>query len=346
MGAIQGALDVAGMIPVIGEVADGANALLYVAQGDYAMAALSAASMIPLVGNVTGAAKLGAKYADDVIAVAARWGDEAAAAGKQGDEALGAAGRACKNSFSPDTPVTLADGSQVPIASVEEGDRVLAWHEASGTTGSYPVTHVWLHEDPVTGWVEIDGGPINTTPNHPFFTVERGWVEAAELRLGDHVPSASGGSGLVTSITWDHAPAQMYDLTVDVAHTFFVGDAGWLVHNCGPSSRALAANMESAGSPRSAGSAAHHIVAGASPRAAEARSVLGRHGIDINDAANGVWLPATKQSPNGAGAAVHSTTHTVRYYTEVNRILGGATSRGEVLDALGSLRGRLLGGGL
>jgi hypothetical protein len=88
MGAIQGALDVAGMIPVIGEVADGANALLYVAQGDYAMAALSAASMIPLVGNVTGAAKLGARYADDVIAVAARWGDEAAAAGKKGDEAL------------------------------------------------------------------------------------------------------------------------------------------------------------------------------------------------------------------------------------------------------------------
>jgi hypothetical protein len=188
--------------------------------------------MIPVVGNVTGAAKLGAKYADDVIAVAARWGDEAAAAGKQGDEVAGAAGRACKHSFSPDTSVTLADGSRVPIASVTEGDRVLAWDEASGTTGSYPVTHVWLQEDPVTGWVEIDGEPVNTTPNHPFFTVERGWVEAAQLRLGDHGPSTTGGSGVVTSITWEQAPAQMYDLTVDVAHTFFVGDAGWLVHNC------------------------------------------------------------------------------------------------------------------
>jgi hypothetical protein len=29
----------------------------------------------------------------------------------------------------------------------------------------------------------------------------------------------------------------MYDLTVDVAHTFVVGDAGWLVHNAGPSQR-------------------------------------------------------------------------------------------------------------
>jgi len=26
----------------------------------------------------------------------------------------------------------------------------------------------------------------------------------------------------------------MYNLTVDVAHTFFVGQQGWLVHNSGP----------------------------------------------------------------------------------------------------------------
>ncbi len=51
-------LDVVGMIPVVGEIADGANALIYAAEGDYANAAMSAASMIPLAGNVVGAAKL------------------------------------------------------------------------------------------------------------------------------------------------------------------------------------------------------------------------------------------------------------------------------------------------
>ena len=54
-------LDVAGMIPVIGEVADGANALLYLAEGDYTNAALSAAAMIPLAGTAATAAKLGMK---------------------------------------------------------------------------------------------------------------------------------------------------------------------------------------------------------------------------------------------------------------------------------------------
>ena len=51
-------LDVVGMIPIVGELADGANALMYAAEGDYVNAAVSAASMIPLAGNVVGAAKL------------------------------------------------------------------------------------------------------------------------------------------------------------------------------------------------------------------------------------------------------------------------------------------------
>ena len=136
------------------------------------------------------------------------------------------------HSFAAATPVTLADGSRVPIDSLEIGDRVMAWDEATGTTGSYPITAVWAHDDPVTGYVVIEGEAIATTPGHPFFTTERGWVEASQLRIGEHVPSASSGSGVVSSVTWLRGQDQMYDLTVDVAHTFFVGDAGWLVHNC------------------------------------------------------------------------------------------------------------------
>ena len=139
------------------------------------------------------------------------------------------------HSFAGDTDVTLADGSRVDIASLAVGDEVLAWDAASGTTGAYPITRVWAHDDPVTGYVVIDGEAISTTPGHPFFTLERGWVEASELRVGEHVPAATAGPGLVGSVTWRRGPDRMYDLTVDRAHTFFVGDGAWLVHNCGGS---------------------------------------------------------------------------------------------------------------
>jgi len=120
----------------------------------------------------------------------------------------------------------------VPIEELQVGDEVLAWNESTQSVGSYPISAVWAHDDPTTGWVVIDGEAIATTPGHPFYTVERGWVEAAELRPGDYVPSLANGAGTVGSVTWLRGPDRMYDLTVDIAHTFYVGDGGWLVHNC------------------------------------------------------------------------------------------------------------------
>jgi hypothetical protein len=53
------ALDVLGMVPVVGTVANLANAGWYVAQGDWTDAAWSAAAAIPIEGEVADAAKLG-----------------------------------------------------------------------------------------------------------------------------------------------------------------------------------------------------------------------------------------------------------------------------------------------
>ncbi len=54
----HGVLDVVGMIPVVGELADGANALFYLAEGNKTDAALSAAAMIPIAGWAATGAKV------------------------------------------------------------------------------------------------------------------------------------------------------------------------------------------------------------------------------------------------------------------------------------------------
>ena len=48
--AIHTGLDVAGAMPGIGEPADGANALIYLAEGDYINAGTSGAAMVPFLG--------------------------------------------------------------------------------------------------------------------------------------------------------------------------------------------------------------------------------------------------------------------------------------------------------
>jgi hypothetical protein len=136
-------------------------------------------------------------------------------------------------SFSADTAVATFTGTQT-INALHIGDIVLAYNEAAGTMGYYTITAVLAHDDPIIVYVTIDDEPIETTPEHPFYTGERGWVSASELRVGDHIRSAKGGYGVVRATVIVQRSQRMYNLTVAEAHTFFVGGGEWLVHNdCG-----------------------------------------------------------------------------------------------------------------
>ena len=89
------ALDVAGLVPGVGEVADLANAAWYAAEGDYGNAALSAASAIPFAGYAASAVK-GAKYAAKGVdaAQSAAKGADAARTGTKASNAAQGGGRA------------------------------------------------------------------------------------------------------------------------------------------------------------------------------------------------------------------------------------------------------------
>jgi len=53
-GIIHTSLDILGLVPLVGELADGTNAVFYLAEGDKVNASLSAISMIPVVGDAAG----------------------------------------------------------------------------------------------------------------------------------------------------------------------------------------------------------------------------------------------------------------------------------------------------
>ena len=89
---VQIGLDVVGLIPGVGEIADGINGCISLARGDYVGAALSFAAMIPFAGwAATGGkfVKTALKYSDEAAA-ALKYADEAVAALKYTDEAAAA----------------------------------------------------------------------------------------------------------------------------------------------------------------------------------------------------------------------------------------------------------------
>ena len=86
----HGVLDVAGLVPGVGEVADLANAAWYTAEGDYTMAALSAAAAIPFAGWAATGTKAAIKgaHALDAATSVGRLADGAATVGRRGDDVL------------------------------------------------------------------------------------------------------------------------------------------------------------------------------------------------------------------------------------------------------------------
>ena len=103
-----------------------------------------------------------------------------------------------------------------------------------------------------------------------------------------------------------------------------------------PSSAKLGKNIIASGRAKPAyDCAAHHIVAGSSPKAADARAILQKYSIDINCAENGVFLPTDKSILSGI---YHPSMHTTVYYDEVNNLMNGVQSREEALEMLNYIR--------
>jgi RHS repeat-associated protein len=104
----------------------------------------------------------------------------------------------------------------------------------------------------------------------------------------------------------------------------------------------LVRNLAANGQIRRAGEAGHHIVARTAERAAFARDKLLDLGIKINDAANGVNLPATRDAVGRA--ANHLTLHTKEYYNAVNQAFQNVQTKEQAIEVLSAIRDRLLSG--
>jgi RHS repeat-associated protein len=185
-----------------------------------------------LVGE--GSALVGDVAADDGAAIVGEAGSALASGGE--DAAAGAADAAAGDaaagtcSFSGETPVATTTG-ETSIDQIQPGDQVDAYDPATGQTGPHTVTAVWRHTDQITEDVTVDGEHIETTPEHPFYVEGAGWVPAGALWVGAAVRRENGQPGVVQQVTFDQQAQTMYNLTVETAHTFFVGQQQILVHN-------------------------------------------------------------------------------------------------------------------
>ncbi|WP_159042533.1 DNRLRE domain-containing protein [Streptomyces sp. IGB124] len=145
------------------------------------------------------------------------------------------------NSFTPETPVVMADGRYVPISEIEVGDLVIAADLQSGETASKPVLDVIVgygtrHLVEIVTGSDVNAVPVTATFNHPFWVAGKGWTEAGEIKAGDLLRSSSGATSVVSSTAdLGDVPDQLvFNLNVGDLHTFAIqsGGSDAVVHNC------------------------------------------------------------------------------------------------------------------
>ena len=218
--ASEAVIMIASFVPGVGEVIDVIDIASAVKDGNYDEAAFILAIMA-----LPGSAKV------------LREGGSGAVRAIKGvdDDIVQAMMRTLDNlcSFSEDTLVMTEEGL-VPISEVDVGELVLAFNEATGEIGYYPVTATWAHLDPIIVELTIDGEVVWTTPEHPFYTADGDWEAVFELQVGEEIQQADGTTGVVEGVVYHARPQMMYNMTVATAHTYFVGDGQWLVHNSCP----------------------------------------------------------------------------------------------------------------
>ncbi|QDU08174.1 hypothetical protein V202x_15380 [Gimesia aquarii] len=99
--------------------------------------------------------------------------------------------------------------------------------------GFQVVTGTFQHQAAKILDIVVDGEskPIGTTPNHPFWSVDREeFVRADSLTVGERLQSLNGIT-TVTNITPRGPPEPVYNLEVQVKHTYYVAESSVLVHN-------------------------------------------------------------------------------------------------------------------
>jgi RHS repeat-associated protein len=147
--------------------------------------------------------------------------------------------KGCKKgglSFPAGTEIWTENGFK-PIEGIVIGDLVYSRNEETGENELKPVTETFdrISRDMVVMELKTPTGEMATvraTPEHPFMTLDGGWIHAGSLKAGDFVFDIDGAAPVtVESISFEIVSEKVYNFEVAELHNYFVGDEGVLVHN-------------------------------------------------------------------------------------------------------------------
>ena len=116
------------------------------------------------------------------------------------------------------------------IETLKAGELVRSRDEATGQTALKPIAQTFERYATMLALTWSNGETIETTREHPFYVVDRGFVKAGELGIGTSIVTRAGPSVQLVSVK-SGAAQTVYNFEVEDYHTYFVGQGEVWVHN-------------------------------------------------------------------------------------------------------------------
>ncbi|MFG1996704.1 polymorphic toxin-type HINT domain-containing protein [Actinoplanes sp. NPDC048988] len=227
IGAIVGGLT-GGLSVIAGQgIKAGARALISGAGAKAAASAATAGAKKEASNVVSGLTKNG-------------FGKSAPKASKGAADEAPSGGGCPTHSFAATTLVLMANGKTKAISQIKVGDKVIATDPITGKRREQSVKKIHVNHDIALTdlTVRVNGTTkvLRTTQHHPFWSdTKHRWVNAGDLNSSDALRTYQFGFPEISRVENFTDLRTMYDLTVDVIHTYYVlaGNTPVLVHNWG-----------------------------------------------------------------------------------------------------------------
>lgn len=134
--------------------------------------------------------------------------------------------------FVAGTKVLTKDGYK-NIEDIKVGDMVYSYNLDNNERELKKVTGTIISSSIDTYTITIENEKIEMTPRHQVYIIDKGWVRAYDLKLGDKVLSADKKVATISDIKYNMYDKKIktYNLTIEGNSNYYVSNNKYLVHN-------------------------------------------------------------------------------------------------------------------
>lgn len=132
--------------------------------------------------------------------------------------------------FTEETKIAVENGYK-NIKAIKVGDYVYSYNLETKTKELNKVLRTFIHQKDEIYTLKVNNQLIYTTEEHPFYVINKGWINTEKLNFDDKLLSIKKGPTNIQNISKRNNKTYVYNIEVENNHNYLITTDEILVHN-------------------------------------------------------------------------------------------------------------------